>query len=408
MIKSKILIILLIVSCASFVTSQGYLDNGFVKALSSFAIRLYQEVTTSISDNVMLSPLSIQSILSLTMYGAKGDTKQAMFDTMTYSSFENMTYETVAMNFKELINGLEGSKAIFTAFKIYVTDLYNLSSDYQKIAIDYFSSEIESMSFRFEDTTPEKVAAYINSWVARKTKNRIQDLITPYSLKYLNTTRLILINTIYFKDTWTKLFTQANTKPGKFYISATKSVTANFMSLKSNFLYATLPELNATAITLSYKNSPMEMIILLPNARNGLKIMKNLLDIVDWTSENVTNRFQYSIVNLKIPKWKFEFSVDLGNFLKDMGMSLPFTEDADFTGMLDNYNENCTIRISKVVHKTFISVNENGTEASAATAVYMMGSGGPSKPKDFIADHPFIFMLRYNLNIYFIGQLTQF
>ncbi|KAG5666640.1 hypothetical protein PVAND_014656 [Polypedilum vanderplanki] len=407
MTRNFLSIFLLILS-VNFVASQGNLDSGFVKALTSFAIQLFQEVTATISDNAMISPLSVQSILSLAMYGAKGETKLTMFDTMTYSNFKNVSYETVEKNFKELVNNFTGSRALVMAFKIYATNLFQISPEFQQIAIDSFSSEIESMSFSYEDTTPEKVAAYINAWIANKTRNRILDAVSPYQFEKLNSTRLVLVNTIYFKDNWLIMFDSGATHRDKFYINAKKYIMTKFMVKSEDYLYAKFPELNASALILTYEKSPMEMIILLPNARTGLNTLKQNLQTIDWNSKSVKKRFKITPTDLKIPKWQFEFNIELKDYLKNMGMLLPFSELADFNGIFESLDNKTNSKISKVIHKTFINVNERGTEASAASVMTMEATSLTLNPQIFHVDHPFIFMLRYYNSICFIGQVTQF
>ncbi|KAG5666639.1 hypothetical protein PVAND_014655 [Polypedilum vanderplanki] len=389
--------ILLKIFLISYVASQSDASDDFYKPLSTFAIKLFQKATDKVYGNVMISPMSIDSALTMAMYGANGDTKTSLFNGLYYSSFGSLSYDTVLNNFQQMMKNLNGNQALQMAIKIYVTDQYNLSLYFKSIATDSFLSEIESINFEKN----VDAANTINNWVSSKTNQRIQNLIDPSSL--INATRLVFINTIFFTAFWIKKFPAVNTKPDKFYTGPNSYVKGDFMNMMDFINFADFPELNATAVKLDYKNSPMTMIILLPNSRTGLAYMKSQLDQIDWA--NIQNRFSLQTTVLKIPKFKYSYQIDVKTTLKKMGLSLMFEDKADFTNMINNYN--CILKIDKVLHKTFISVHENGTEAAAATGIDFAGSGPPTKPINFIANHPFIFMLQYaGKSVHFIGQVS--
>ncbi len=238
----------------------------------------------------------------------------------------------------------------------------------------------------------------INNWVDEKTNQKIDKIVDNIS----SDDRMFLINAIYFKGAWKAEFDKNDTEDKTFYLSdgSTKSVAT--MKIENDF--AVYFEQNYSAIELPYGQGNYSMVVLLPNDDSSLPELINQLNSAEW------NNLMLSIGepsgwNLELPKFKFEYENELNNELADLGLGIAFSDLADFTGI----NKDGNLAISRVKHKTFIEVNEEGTEAAAVTSVTMgVTSAGPGM-NDFAIDHPFLFAIKekYTNAILFLGTVSD-
>jgi serine protease inhibitor len=247
----------------------------------------------------------------------------------------------------------------------------------------------------------------INRWVADKTAQKITGLIPPGVLNAL--TRLVLVNAVYFKGDWDKKFDVANTKEEDFFVSSTEKVRVQLMFMrKAKFNYGVNPELATQAIELPYAGGRLSMFVLLPDPTTSLQKLESALT-VDHVS-HVLDKFRMSErdVHVWLPRFRLEERLALTEILAAMGLTDMFSMNlADFSG-IDGTKE---LFVSKVLHQAVIDVNEEGSEAAAATAVVMMLRCAPSlkDPFEFRADRPFIFFIRDNStnSILFLGRLVK-
>ena len=262
----------------------------------------------------------------------------------------------------------------------------------------YYGGRVTNLDF-IEET--EKSRKTINDWVAEQTKDKILDLIPAGVLNAL--TRLVLTNAIYFKGQWLTQFDEENTTEEDFRVSPERTIKVPMMSLangETEFNY--LETENLQILEMPYDREELSMLILLPE-EDGLSALEeslNLENIDQW--RNTLNR---QSVNVFMPKFTFETKYFLGQTFQKMGLPTAFSKQADFSGM-DGTKD---LFISKVIHQAFVEVNEEGTEAAAATAVVMeLESIGPSIAV-FRADHPFIFLIQDNQsgNILFLGRVVN-
>lgn len=239
----------------------------------------------------------------------------------------------------------------------------------------------------------------INRWVADKTNKKIEELLQQ---GVLNTqTRLVLTNAVYFKGDWAMQFPKDNTKDTPFYINKKDTVNVPMMYQKETFKFADRDDV--LLLELPYKGKSLNMLILLPKAVDGIGQLEEKLSI-DQLNQWQESFFKQEVM-VFLPRCKMTSQFSLADTLKAMGMTDAFTGAADFSGMDGTHN----LSISAVVHKAFVDVNEEGTEAAAATGVTVGLTSMPAEPKMFCADHPFIFMIRdYATNsILFIGRVTD-
>ncbi|XP_055630071.1 serine protease inhibitor 42Dd-like isoform X2 [Toxorhynchites rutilus septentrionalis] len=329
-------------------------DTNFIRSTNDFAFKLYKQIVFNETKNVIISPFSISTCLSFAAMGSAGETAIEMLSVMEYDIVAGK--KAIANNFGKIIAGLDENNNLKIANKIYVMESYQVKQSFGEIATRTFRSEIDTVDFKKSIET----AKTINQWVEQKTNEKIKDLISPDSLN--DKIRMVLINAIHFKGTWTHQFNPENTRPMPFWISPNESTDVPMMNIKKLFKYGIFDELGFAALELSYVDNDISMIILLPHERIGLgKLEENLpnLDISD-----LLTKMHFRAVELSLPKFKIEFDIDLKQLLKKLGMAGIFSDSADFSELLV---QKVPLKVSKVIHKAFIEVNEEGTEAAAAT-----------------------------------------
>jgi len=291
-----------------------------------------------------------------------------------------------------------------TANALWAQEDFSFRQDYFKSVDDYYSGKVTNLDFK---TDTENSRITINNWVENKTNDKIKDLIPQGILS--DKTRLVLTNAIYFKANWTNKFDAENTRDGDFKLNYGTSISTKMMHQTDYFNYGETQDLQI--LEMNYRGNDLSMLVILPK-ENNLDSVEN--SITSTNLENWKKSMDMEKVRTTIPKFKFETKYFMAEALKEMGMPTAFNGDlADFTGMWNRQgNEN--LYISKVIHQTFIEVEESGTEAAAATAVIMMkatsaGPGEEEQPKTFTADHPFIFIIQQkdSGNILFMGRMND-
>ncbi|XP_031621971.1 serine protease inhibitor 3/4-like, partial [Contarinia nasturtii] len=252
------------------------------------------------------------------------------------------------------------------------------------IAVEKFSSGIESLDFNDSN----KSARTINAFVEANTNRMIKDFIKPQMLN--SDTRLVLVNAIYFKGTWKYQFNKLATRNGDFHINETVKNRVEYMTIKKCFDYGELDGLDAKALEIKYADSNFSFLIILPNSRSGLLALEGKIE--NYKLNDITSQMRLTTCSVTIPKFKAEFEIDLESVLKTLGMAEMFdTKSANFTDLLE---ANEQLYVSDVIHKAIIEVNEEGSEAAAATEkkvkVCCSGRRIPNYTI-FRVDHAFLF-----------------
>lgn len=369
-------------------------DQTFAKASNTFAAELYQKTIEGKSGNVIISPASVQSAVTLAMFGANGDTKAEMLSGMKYPA--GFGDEAIAKNFEVFTENVKKTNGLKIANKVYVMKNYSVKKTFQDVATKSFASEAQSLDFAKNVESSNT----INAWVEDNTNNKIKDLIKPDMLTV--DTRMVLVNAIYFKGFWTYQFSPNDTFKAPFYLNEQDSVQVDFMKIKKNFKYGFLEELDATALELPYKDSDVSMLIILPNKKTGLSALESKLHTVDLGE--LSKKMYSQEVNVEIPKFKIEFDIELNEPLQKLGMNKMFNDGADFSGLLESDEQ---LKVSKVVHKAFIEVNEEGAEAAAATGMTIMAMS--MRPDIFFkANKSFVFALKDASSTLFFGRIQKF
>eukprot|EP00249_Psilotum_nudum_P024556 c29218_g1_i1 orf=277-1242(-) len=248
----------------------------------------------------------------------------------------------------------------------------------------------------------------INAWVKDETKGKIENLLPPNSVDTF--TRLLLANALYFKGAWAKKFEVSDTVDQKFYLLNGDSIEVPMMTSKKK--QEIFEQDSFKVLRLPYRQGKDEtifsMYIILPNEKDGLSELQKLLD-VNAIEELLKRRSEVVVREFKLPKFKISFGFELQDALKSMGLVLPFSKEADLSGIIE-LSELYPLSISKVFHKAFVEVNEEGTEAAAATAVVSRFTGFTIEhPRDFVADHPFMFFIKEDTTgvVLFVGHVTN-
>ncbi|KAF5298603.1 hypothetical protein FQR65_LT09698 [Abscondita terminalis] len=299
--------------------------------------------------NFLVCPLSAHTILSLAAIGAKEQTAKELTSALRIPSdvveIENM--------FKEVSSYLDVDKdyQLSSANKIYIREDIELKNDFKTIAQNTFKSEVENINFK----NKESATNVINKWVEMKTQDKIKNLLSESTIK--PNTIAILINAIFFKGKWVNKFGKAY--PRKFYVSKTDTVDVDMMMQRNHFFYHFDKELDAQYMELPFVGDDVVMTIVLPKEKDGLNNLEKSMATV--LSEKPYEKFD-SIVS--IPKFTMESKIDFKSILESLGVIVPFTNSANFSGI-----SNLPLAIDEVVQKTFIEVNEHGVTAAGATEI---------------------------------------
>jgi serpin B len=402
---ARLLLLTLVVVAAPTLCAATRADSAqnlqnLVSGNTKFALDLYRQLKGS-GENIFFSPYSISEALGMTYVGARAETESQMAKALCFSL--NQTHLHRA--FADLRHQLEMRKQrdsiqLDIANMLWPQVGYELKRDFLKTCSLTYDVEIRQLDF-VSNTEDSRLS--INAWVADKTRNKIRDLITPGVLS--PDTRLVLTNAVYFKAAWKVAFDLQQTHIAPFILADSKASSSKFMNQQGRFLYMQTP--TAQILQIPYKNDGFSMLVMLPIAVAGLSKLEESLtadSICIWRS-----RLQTNTVNVFLPKFKLTSAFNLGATLKSLGMVNAFRPTADFSGMSDHD----TLFVSEVIHKAFVDVSEEGTEAAAATAVVVdvfVDAVHIDLPViQFRADHPFLFLICDNSTgaVLFLGRLTD-
>ena len=384
-----------IVAVDTFATTRSV--QSLVDSLNYFSFAFYDEIIKNEESNVFYSPYSIFTALSMAYEGSRENTAFQMKDILNIQQNDSVTESSFGRLYNLLNQNKEGY-TINTANAFWVNVDYKFLDEYINLLKSYYIAEANKLDF----SKNAEAAETINTWIEEQTKDKIKDMIKPEILSDL--TKLVLTNAIYFKGLWEKQFDPKNTYEADFETKTSQTVSIDMMNYNGedkNFNYTETEDLKI--LELNYQGNDLSMIIILPKENNITLAEKQIsvVNLVDWKN----NLVETEIDILQIPKFKLETEYTLNDMLSDMGMTDAFSPGiADFSGM-DGTND---LFISEVLHKAFIEVNEEGTEAAAATSI-IIGVTAIQEPTTFIADHPFIFLIQQKETgaVLFIGKVTN-
>jgi len=395
----KILIILIALIFIQTINAQDFSEQ--VDNNNTFCFDLYSYVNKT-NENLFISPFSVSAALAMTYEGAGDKTRLEMSKIMHFP-IEN---DVVNKSFNEIISKTQSSKdakhyTFNIANSIWAQQDFDFLQSYFNTIKKYYDAPVEIVDFK-DDNNRETTRKRINDWTALKTNDKIKDLLDPTSLDY--DTKMVLVNAVYFLAQWDKTFNEKLTKADKFF-TMEGVVDKDFMTQASRMNYAKGDSLQI--LEIPYKDKKASMIIILPDKKEQFNELQTNFNYE--TFKELVDKSELQNVVLTLPKFKIEYKSDLAKILYNAGMKRAFTNKADFSGMACKDKEG--IKIDKVIHQTFINVDESGTEAAAATAVVMkrVTSVNPDDKITFKADRPFIFFIRENTtgSILFMGHLQK-
>ena len=361
--------------------------SSVASANTRFGFKLLQDLRERDSGaNIFISPLSISIALTMTYNGAVGETEHAMAEVL---EIEGLDRDAVNHSNAALRNSLENPDPkveISIANSIWSRQDVEFNADFLERNRVFFGAEIASLDFNAPQATET-----INEWVNTNTNGKIEKIVDRISPQTL----LFLINAIYFKGNWQDEFDKSQTRPGIFHLSDGNEKRVEMMRREGEYPYFRGENFEATS--LPYGDGRLGMYIFLPNRDSNLNKFLGNLNAGNWG--DWISQFQDRRHDMMLPRFKLEYEVSLNDTLEALGMGIAFGSGADFSGMGPN------LFISEVKHKTFVEVNEEGTEAAAVTAVV----GVKSVPSVFRVDRPFFFAI-YDTEteiILFMGTVTE-
>ena len=371
-------------------------EEAFSTSVNQFGFNLLKHIDAS--ESSMISPFSITTAMAVLNAGAKGKTKDEIDDAFGWKNMD------VPQKFKDLISSLESVEdfKLASANGLFLDNEFVVKESYFTSVKEYFEASVDRLNFQNGDNSP--AVNYINQWVENKTEDKIKKMLSKLS----NNVKAVIVNAIYFKAKWISKFAEAFTRNDTFYLDNDYAVKTEFMSQVETHQYGLKDGLET--VKLNYNvgdNRKIAMVIFKPIKRNNLeKIESSLLEYDFKKVKDVLSSLSYQKMNISFPKFTFETKIkDLVDiFQKHFGIKEVF-KNADLSGI----SEKEALRVSEIIHQSFINVNENGTEAAAATVI-IMDESFDENPEliEVKINQPFLFLIYDETNdlVLFMGRMV--
>ncbi|MEL6456645.1 MAG: serpin family protein [Cyanobacteria bacterium J06621_15] len=371
------------------------IDTKLVSANTKFGFNLFSQLLVQDKNkNIFVSPSSIALALTMTYNGADGSTQEAMAKAL---ELKGLNLQQVNSNYAELKKSLENPDPEVTlniANSLWADKKASLKSDFIQNSQEFYQAKIKNLNFADSDT-PNK----INSWVKENTQGKIEKIVDKIDPNQV----LFLLNAIYFKGNWKQEFDQEKTAQFPFYLSSGEEKQHPMMSQSGDYKY--YESENFQAVNLPYgENSRVSFYVFLPKQNSDINSFYENLNAANW--EKWMSQFASREGFVRLPRFKMDYETTLNDALSALGMEEAFTNNANFSEMGNN------LKISQVKHKTFVEVNEEGTEAAATTSVgiELTSVKIPSqKPFRMIVNRPFFCAIRDNQTgtVLFMGSIME-
>ncbi|XP_075555089.1 iris-like [Dermacentor variabilis] len=366
----------------------------------NFSVDLYKQLMAKDQrdGNIFFSPFSISAALSMALGGARSDTAEELSAVLHVDADE--VHSHFASFFSKLPDYAVGVK-LNIANRMYAEQTFPVLSSYVALLRDKYNTTIESVDFR---NKYESVRLEVNSWVEKTTESRIRELLPSGTVDAMTT--LILVNAIYFKGLWSSQFDSKYTRTSDFHLDSRNKTQVEMMFQESSFSMGHSDDMEVEALEIPYCGSKTSMVLLLPKDIEGLSKLEERMT-GSALSKMLENMRRCSNVKLYLPKFKLEQAVNLKAVLQGMGINDFFGLAADLSAISDAGK----LVATEVIHKAFVEVNEEGTEAAAATAVIMMCRSARMSEveRKFVVDRPFMFLIRSHDPevVLFIGSVRR-
>ena len=347
-----------------------------VKSDNTFGFKLVSAIPESHDKNIMISPFSVSMALSMALNGADGQTKTAMVSAL---GFEELTPDEIDQIYLDLVNALKmaDNKVVLNiANSIWIKKGFPVVENFTKVNQDFYHASVENLDFN-----PDAVNI-INKWVNSNTNGKIPAILDSISPEEI----MFLINAIYFNGKWQIQFDPSKTTNTDFKLYNGQTVSVPMMKLKEK--YAWSQQTGYKALKMPYGRGKFEMILLLPDEGSTPENIAGKLDRTKW--ESLLNSLNSpSEIDVWLPRFEYSWEIQLNQALSSLGMGIAFTDQADFSKI----NPDQQLLITKVKHKTYIKVNEEGTEAAAVTSVGVGVTSFPANPTEFHVTRPFFYVI---------------
>jgi len=362
---------------------------------NEFGLKLLKDIAKNQNQNFSISPLSISTGFGMLYSGAVGKTAKEICDVIGYE-FAQLSEQMVDEQLKNILKLFDDKKYnLYIANRVLISKNFEIQKSYQNTVLANYNVSVHLADF---SNQTEEETNYINEWVKIQTHDMIEKV---FDQPLDKDTKLVLINTIYFKGKWKYTFDRIDTISQKFF-GYDSEYDTNFMIQEQYHNYTYSRTLKSQLLELPYDGNHLSMIIVLPTNRNGLKSLKEKLDHFLLEQELLSMKLSY--VKVLLPKFKLSTSYDLIEILKSLGIKKLFGVSANLSKMTASNG----IYVDKVTHRAVIEVNEEGSEAAAVTAV-VGRTKGSCYLHSFCANHPFAFFIRHNNTgiILFSGHVVQ-
>lgn len=368
-------------------------NSKVVAANTKFGFKLFNEILKADSDkNVFVSPASVATALAMTYNGAKGETQQAIAKTLELQGLTLADINNANAALQKVLQNPDPKVQLAVANSLWVRQGFAVSPEFLQRNRNYYGAEVANLNF--DDAQAPNI---INNWVKQKTQGKIDEIVNSIAPEQM----LYLINAVYFKGAWTEPFDKQQTTNQPFYLASGQTKQHPMMSKSGKYNY--LETNNFQAISLPYgKNGRMSMYVFLPKQNSNLAKFQQSLNSQSW--DKWMTQFSKQPGSIRLPRFKMDYDVKLNDALKALGMGVAFQNQANFTGIAPN------LAISEVKHKTFVEVNEEGTEAAATTSVGIVATSAPIRqPFQMMVDRPFFTAIRDNQTgtVLFMGSIVE-
>jgi serpin B len=370
-------------------------EDRITPGMNQFALDAYSKLAKG-SGNVVFSPLNVYTGLSMTLEGARGQTAREIAGVLHQPQADGAAIAALMAELSK--TAAAGGTELSNANSLWLNGSFRIQDAFRQILQTQYGAPPASLDFSRD---PEGARRQINNWTAEHTKGKIPELFGAGSLD--SSTRLVMASAIYFNGKWQSAFRVTETRPAPFRLTGGRTVESSFMNHSAQFGYAETDALQI--LEMKYGDGALAFDVLLPKSADGLADLEKSL-----TPDKLAGWFRTlhgRTVEVALPKFRAESAFSLRDALSQMGMPSAFTNAADFSGIDDRRD----LYASRVVHKAYVDVTEQGTEAAAATgtAVRLIASIVEPERAIFRADHPFLFLIRDSRSgaILFAGRLEN-
>jgi serine protease inhibitor len=369
------------------------LEESLVAANTRFAFKLFAELAQhERGKNIFISPASVFLALAMTYNGATGETQQGMAEVLELAGMSLDQVNRASAELLASLQSIDPQMRLAIANSLWGRQGIKFDKEFLRRCAEFYGAEVQTLDF-----ADSRALATINGWVRKHTDGKIEKILDQID----GATLLVLLNAIYFKGNWTRPFDRQRTEERDFHLLAGGRKRLPLMAQSGEYQY--YEDQGLQAVSLPYGGERLSMYLFLPEQRGGLGAFQQRLSDTNWNAW--VRQFRKTEGTVALPRFKLEYEVTLNQALQKLGMAAAFSRRANFAGMGAG-----ALKIDEVRHKTFVEVNEEGTEAAAVTAVTMMrASFVPKRRFRMVVDRPFFCAIRDNQSgaILFMGAIVD-